>query len=756
MSRTTTIIANIYTPIDNSFYTCKLISHQVAVNNVIHETSLIVDAVKNYLKQKVNECVNKNDEFTRQTINHVFEKFEDPFSNLQTMYAQSSFIRKNMSFVQPIEYVLGRNIGFKNKGSKRQMCEIEDTMVYIPILESIEQFLSNQRIFEFVTNPLTKSTEGIYYDIKDGTCLNGNPIFQLNTNALQIILYHDEIELCNPLGSHVGKHKVDLYYYTLGNVDPRFRSKLCAIRLVAIVKAQDVAKYGHGKILTPIVNDLEKLASGHIFNINGQPIKLHGAVVSCIADTEGQHQWAGFKVGVGFAHQKCRNCLCRFEEMQQKFKASEFTSRNLAQYVQHCEDIETAPTEIMKKDLQTTYGIIEKSLLSELSHFDITKQLPQDIMHILLEGSVQYEARLILQHFFNSGIITLQQLNIAFRELCLGYHDEKNRPPPLRETTFNDQDFYKMKLTAEQARVFLKNLPFILIKYISPENSHYQLLLQIVLIVQISFSPVTSNARVQELRDAIELHLKTFKELFPLKNIIPKMHYLIHIPDQILHLGPLIRHSCMRFEARHAYFKDIAPLQNFKNICLSLAERYQIDDCANLSNDNPNHHPIFQTEKQHGPVKKLEGNNLTALHEHMKELGLLLYPDKFTHIYTAKWIMLHGSTYKPDRGCVVAVDADFSSRMPLFGQLENIFLVGDEVVFEYIPLKTLEFSTDLMAYKVKKVCDSDIKNLCFYRRMLDYNIYSIVDVNNELYISLKYDLDVIIERHVIGENPLHY
>ena len=309
---------------------------------------------------------------------------------------------------------------------------------------------------------------------------------------------------------------------------------------------------------------------------------------------------------------------------------------------------------------------------------------------------------------------------------------------------------------AEQARVFLKNLPFILIKYISPENSHYQLLLKIVLIVQICFSPVTSNARVQELRDAIELHLKTFKELFPLKNINPKMHYLIHIPDQILHLSPLIRHSCMRFEARHAYFKDIAPLQNFKNICLSLAERYQIDDCANLSNDNPNHHPIFQTEKQHGAVKKLEGNNLTAFHEHMKELGLLLYPDKFTHIYTAKWIMLHGSTYKPDKGCVVAVDADFSSRMSLFGQLENIFLVGDEVVFEYIPLKTLEFSTDLMAYRVKKVCDSDIKNLRFYRRMLDYNIYSIEDVDNELDVSLKYDLDFIIERHVIGENPLHY
>ena len=140
----------------------------------------------------------------------------------------------------------------------------------------------------------------------------------------------------------------------------------------------------------------------------------------------------------------------------------------------------------------------------------------------------------------------------------------------------------------------------------------------------------------------------------------------------------------------------------------------------------------------------------------MKDLGLLLYPHKFIHIYSAKWIILHGSTYTPTRGCVVAVDADFSTRMPVFGQLENIFLVGEEVVFEYILLKTLEFSTGLMAYKVKKVCNADTKSLCIYRRMLDYNIYSIVDVNNELYVSLKYDLKVIIEQHIVGQNALHY
>ena len=38
-------------------------------------------------------------------------------------------------------------------------------------------------------------------------------------------------------------------------------------------------------------------------------------------------------------------------------------------------------------------GINHESLLCELDNFDLTTQLPQDIMHTLLEGVVQYELR---------------------------------------------------------------------------------------------------------------------------------------------------------------------------------------------------------------------------------------------------------------------------------------------------------------------------------------------------------------------------
>ena len=93
-------------------------------------------------------------------------------------------------------------------------------------------------------------------------------------------------------------------------------------------------------------------------------------------------------------------------------------------------------------------------------------------MHVLLEGAVQYEVRHILQHLIGSGVFMLIQLNTAFSQLTLGYYDEKNRPPPLRASTFNGQETYKLKQTAEQARIFLENLPFIL-RFVSLLSTYY-------------------------------------------------------------------------------------------------------------------------------------------------------------------------------------------------------------------------------------------------------------------------------------------
>lgn len=55
------------------------------------------------------------------------------------------------------------------------------------------------------------STEIILGDYCDGKRYREHPLFSNDPVALQLILYYDELELCNPLGSRRKKHKIGKY-----------------------------------------------------------------------------------------------------------------------------------------------------------------------------------------------------------------------------------------------------------------------------------------------------------------------------------------------------------------------------------------------------------------------------------------------------------------------------------------------------------------------------------------------------------------
>ena len=260
--------------------------------------------------------------------------------------------------------------------------------------------------------------------------------------------------MCNPLGSNAGVQKLDMYYYTIANLCPKFRSKHCAIHLFAIANADLVKKYGINIIMQPLVDNLNILYRGCNMEFNSVEKVIYGKVL-CAGDTLGQHCWGGYKEGVGVAFQKCCHCQCALEQMQTDFLEAAFNLRTKETYSTQFDAIEQAPTLNVQKDLQTTYGLTQRSSLCQLPTFDVTQQLPQDIMHTLLEGVVQYEVRLVLLHFTQSSQTSLPQINGAILSHEYGYSEISNKPGPLKDTVFYGDERYKLKYNAAKARLFL-------------------------------------------------------------------------------------------------------------------------------------------------------------------------------------------------------------------------------------------------------------------------------------------------------------
>ena len=73
---------------------------------------------------------------------------------------------------------------------------------------------------------------------------------------------------------------------------------------------------------------------------------------------------------------------------------------------------------------------------------------------------------------------------------------------------------------------------------VDTEDPYYTFLIELIQIVQLIFSPVIKTNSIQYLKQLITDHLSKFKELFLNANVLPKQHYLIHIPSTITMLGP--------------------------------------------------------------------------------------------------------------------------------------------------------------------------------------------------------------------------
>ncbi|XP_034095043.1 uncharacterized protein LOC117561623 [Gymnodraco acuticeps] len=281
------------------------------VNNVVSDVQQYQASLLDNLRDKIKNAFDTHvgsEENLQTTVLAVFDDFKDPFSKVSSTHLQDRSIRHLFNPVEPEEVVISRTAYRTKKTISRALTIKTNSFYYVPLFKSFEELFFDPRIFTMISSIPKRCKEGFLYDIVDGELLRDHPLYSVRHSALQIILYTDEIEICNPLGAHARKNKLLMVYYTLGNIDPKYRSNLSAIRLLAIAKSSELSQCGVDVILDRIKKDLDVLYHGvKIQTAVGERI-MYGAVVSLCGDTLAQHEFAGFKEGVGFALCKCRHC----------------------------------------------------------------------------------------------------------------------------------------------------------------------------------------------------------------------------------------------------------------------------------------------------------------------------------------------------------------------------------------------------------------------------------------------------------------
>ena len=207
-------------------------------------------------------------------------------------------------------------------------------------------------------------------------------MFSWNPTSLQIVAYYDELEVVNPLGSYVIRHKLGCLFFILANIRPKYRSSLKAINLVAIAKYQHICKYGIDTYLSPFVDDLKSLfCEGITITVGNNEQNLYGGLLAFLADNLAAHALGGFKQSMSFALRICRTCMITKVESQSCFSEQQSVLRNPEMHHAHCNML-NGPLE---SHYSTNCGVNRKSILEDVPGFSVTTCIPHDIMHNLLK-----------------------------------------------------------------------------------------------------------------------------------------------------------------------------------------------------------------------------------------------------------------------------------------------------------------------------------------------------------------------------------
>ena len=615
-----------------------------------------------------------------------------------------------------------------------------DTFHYVPLLKTVERLLQDDSVLEEIQNCSQRvCNDDCLEDFCDGDLFQcRHELFSSDPHALQIIGYFDELEITNPLGAYVKKHKVGVVSFFLGNIHPKYRSRLCAVNLVAVAKVHVIEKYGINEILKPFVEDLNQLATvGVSVNISCGNRTFKGALLAFLADTQAAHLVGGFKKSVGLAYRMCRTCMATSDSFKVHFNSTCFTLRDTTTHKQQCSNLLTAGP--LKDHYSKIYGVTGETILLGVKHYSLCDWgLPHDVMHDLFEGVVQYEIKLLLLHCVDEKYFSLTDFNNRLLSFKYGYSEVADKPVPITTQHLRSKDGKHIRQGSAQTWLLARILPYLVARNIPDGDDHWKCYLKLLKIIDFALAPIVSRDVCALMKVLIEEHHMMFVELYPDRSVTPKMHYMTHYPEQILALGPLVRTWTMRCEAKLHLLKCAGRVSNFKNISQSIATRHQRWMCFELSSSG-----VLESPVECGPVSSM--NPLNAESTVLKDQILKIVPTISDNVLVSrvKWTKINGITYRvanseqPDAFVICSVqNKDMAEPTVFFGHIQEILtLNSDFVLFFTMMYKSSYYDDHYHGYILETTAEQLIIP---QNQIMDPVVLHCHHVNDKLLISLKY------------------
>lgn len=669
------------------------------VQNVTEDISEILKEPIEILKRKVNSGNVSNVE-----IMDSLNSLSNIFKNFNSEYFRFKQFKLTNSYIEPVSVICGQRIN-DTRINSRVTANIDDcTYQYIPIKKTLQHFLELPSVFDSMCSYIhnLKQSTGIS-NLIQGSLWKETQTSNNNKTIFPLLLYSDDFEIGNALGSHAGTYKICGVYFSLGCLPVQYSSLLENIFLAQLCFSTDVKTFGNDKMFQYLIRDLKCLETeGLVIQTEAGSHTVYFSLALILGDNLGLHSLLGLTQSFN-SNNFCRFCRCNKDECS----------------IAICENVDLLRTvENYENDLfERHVGIKEPCVWHQLPNFHLTRNLSVDIMHDIFEGICRYDLGHILYEFiWVNKFFSLDLLNNR-----LQFHNflDKNKPPAITRTQVLQRHIV---FSASEMNSFVKNLSLIIGDLIPLGNPLWELYLTLLEIIEIVTSKQITLECVELLRTVISEHHSLYIEHFG--RLKPKHHFLVHYPSILQKIGPLNQISSIRFEAKHKQFKAAANATNSrKNILYSLATKNQLNMCYRLLSKNGFKDDIeFGSEDLNFVPGSLE-------YEHFQSFMKFNMSDDF---FAVTWVKVFGIKYTFN----LAVFVDSENFSPKFGHIRSIVIKEKtkDIYFVLNRLSTLGLDEHLRAYEVE-ILKNEL--FCLESNMLENNFPVLIHVvNQKFYIKI--------------------
>lgn len=679
---------------------------QIFVDNVINFTNV---TFRNYVNQHLNFVSSNIDKQIVYQIQSIFDTSKAIFDKFATEHLRFSLYQEKGLMIQPIECEIGFKITNKVVNNVVSLEREKVILEYIPLKWSLKLLLELPGMFQLLKsymNDLEMDSDITSNFIQGKLWKQMREKFEKGKFFVPLIIYYDDFETGNALGSHAGKQKLGAVYCQIPCFPSYITSQLKSILLVSLFHANDRKKYGN-KVFNKLISELNEInLNGIDIVVDNEVFKVYFQLALITGDNLGLNEILGFTSNFNSGC-PCRVCRATIEQIKNLTKQDDKLLRTVKNYQEDCNLNNPSVT-----------GIAESCIFNQVIGFHVILCIILDIMHDILEGAANYTMVNILNDLiYNQNSFSLDFLNQRIECFQYGHLEGSNKIPIIEKKHIQSKK--KLKMSASEMLCFVRYFSLLVGDRVKENNNVWSLYILLRKIVAIVTSPRMVAGHICQLDILIPQFLCLYKLLYgPLKY---KFHNLSHLRDILRNNGPAVHYWSMRFESKHRPHKLTAVNTSNKiNILKTVSVKSQLQ-LAYLK-----------------AVKKFKFDELVyETYENIDERSRRMYfpnSNQDEKIISTEHAHTKGINYEVNMVFVMEMgDNDLLE----FGKITEIFVKDDEIYLLMQPLISISFNEHFYAYNVES---RNVLKLKKSSELPDIHPCLLVEMDKRLVIATRYIL----------------